>query len=81
MELTLDHVAPRSTGGMTCWENVVTACKRCNTKKGDRSPEEAGMALRKKPRAPQYTPSLVSSFRDEWAKYLPYKIPAFEETH
>jgi 5-methylcytosine-specific restriction endonuclease McrA len=51
-ELTIDHVVPRSRGGPTTWENVVTACGRCNREKGDRTPEEAGMGLRIAPRAP-----------------------------
>ena len=73
-ELTLDHILPRSRGGETCWENVVTACTRCNAKKGDRTPEAAGMILIKKPRTPQCTPSIQNSYRTEWSKYVPYTI-------
>ncbi len=51
--LTLDHVVPRSRGGESIWENVVTSCAPCNLRKGDRSPEEASMQLRAKPRPPQ----------------------------
>ncbi len=43
--LTRDHVVPRSKGGEDRWANVVTACRRCNVKKGARTPEEAGMPL------------------------------------
>ncbi len=50
--LTLDHVIPRSRGGQHTWNNVVAACKQCNSKKGDRTPQEAGMQLRTKPKAP-----------------------------
>jgi 5-methylcytosine-specific restriction endonuclease McrA len=50
--LTLDHVIPRSKGGKHSWDNVVTACERCNSKKGDRTPEQAGMPLRSQPKAP-----------------------------
>jgi 5-methylcytosine-specific restriction endonuclease McrA len=50
--LTLDHVIPRSRGGQHRWDNVVTACERCNSKKSDRTPHEAGMQLRTKPKAP-----------------------------
>src|ERR1043165_990043 len=50
--LTLDHVVPRSRGGESVWENVVTACAPCNHKKGNRLLEEAAMALHKKPRPP-----------------------------
>jgi len=50
--LTLDHVLPRSRGGDSVWENVVTACAPCNHKKGNRTLEESGLELRRKPRAP-----------------------------
>ena len=44
--LTLDHVVPRSRGGESTWENVVTACAPCNLKKGSRTLEESGLQLR-----------------------------------
>ena len=59
--LTLDHVIPRSKGGQHTWENVVTACEKCNSTKSDvwrqaasrlRLPHEAGMVLKNKPKAP-----------------------------
>ena len=46
-ELNLDHVAPISRGGSSCWENVVCACIPCNTRKGDRLPEEARRVLQR----------------------------------
>jgi 5-methylcytosine-specific restriction endonuclease McrA len=49
----LDHVVPRSRGGEHAWENVVAACRRCNTRKGDRMPDEAGLRLHRSPRAPR----------------------------
>jgi 5-methylcytosine-specific restriction endonuclease McrA len=49
----LDHVVPRSRGGMHVWENVVAACRRCNAKKEDRTPAEAGFHLRRQPYAPR----------------------------
>jgi 5-methylcytosine-specific restriction endonuclease McrA len=49
-DLTLDHVTPRAQGGPDTWENLVTACKSCNGKKADRTPEEAGMVLLNRPR-------------------------------
>ncbi len=52
--LTLDHIIPRSKGGLHTWDNVVAACERCNSVKGDRTPELAGMPLRTKPRAPMH---------------------------
>lgn len=51
-ELTIDHVLPRSQGGQTLWENTVLACVDCNRKKANRTPEQAGMKLRKKPKKP-----------------------------
>ena len=53
-KLTLDHVIPRSKGGKHSWDNVVIACERCNSRKGDRTPYQAGMILRTKPRAPMH---------------------------
>jgi 5-methylcytosine-specific restriction endonuclease McrA len=71
--LTLDHIVPRSKGGQTSWENVVAACRTCNMRKGDRTPEEAGMALRKKPGRPHYIAFLLLSEagpKDVWKKYV-----------
>ena len=51
-ELTFDHVVPRSLGGKTTWENVVTACAPCNLSKGSRQLSESGKALQCKPRCP-----------------------------
>ena len=49
-ELTLDHVVPRSRGGRSSWENLVACCYKCNNSKGDRTPEEAGFSLARRPR-------------------------------
>lgn len=73
--LTIDHVIPRSRGGETCWENVVTACAACNRRKGDRLPEEAGMFLRSQPRRPQVLAlTLLEGARapQVWDKYMYY---------
>ncbi|AEE44913.1 HNH endonuclease [Cellulomonas fimi] len=51
---TVDHVRPRSRGGADSWLNTVTACGRCNNRKRDRTPEEAGMRLRYAPRVPTF---------------------------
>src|ERR1041385_6615941 len=51
-KLTLDHVVPRSRGGDSVWENVVTSCAPCNMRKGTRRPEEFSMAPRPKPKPP-----------------------------
>ncbi len=72
-ELTLDHVIPRSRGGQTTWENVVTACRRCNQKKGNRTPKEAGMPLLHTPRQPRYlafTLLAEPGLHEAWEKYL-----------
>ncbi len=52
--LTLDHVIPRSKGGLHTWDNVVAACESCNSVKGDRLPQDAGMIPRTKPKAPMH---------------------------
>lgn len=54
-ELSIDHILPRSRGGTTTWENCVLACTRCNKKKADRTPEECGMALLRKPKKPHFS--------------------------
>ncbi len=53
-KLTLDHVIPRSKGGKHSWDNVVIACEPCNSRKGDRTPHQAGMTLRTTPKAPMH---------------------------
>lgn len=74
-ELTLDHVIPRQHGGGHIWENVVSACKGCNRRKGGRTPEEAGMKLLRHPRTPRhdgfYIPYHYLNSHSEWQKYIP----------
>lgn len=70
----IDHVVPRSRGGSHTWENVVAACRRCNTKKGNRLPREAGMTLTRNPQAPRrhgwiYV-TLGGSPHPTWTPYL-----------
>lgn len=68
----MDHVLPRSQGGHTVWENVVTACRECNHRKGGRTPEQANMTLLVKPRQPQYVAfALLGELErhDIWRKY------------
>lgn len=73
-ELTYDHVVPRSQGGKTSWENIVTACRGCNARKADRTPQQAGMRLLCAPRRPRSVPvimiQLSGSVPDQWASYL-----------
>ena len=54
--ITIDHVLPRSQGGTSTWTNCVAACERCNARKGDRTPEQAGMRLRRRPVRPEWKP-------------------------
>jgi len=71
--LTVDHVVPRSRGGKTVWENVVIACGLCNRRKGDRTPEEAGMRLLSRPSRPRYVALVLlegAGQNSTWAKYL-----------
>jgi 5-methylcytosine-specific restriction endonuclease McrA len=55
-ELNYDHVVPRIQGGQTVWENIVTSCYPCNDRKAGRTPEQAGMKLRRKPFRPKTLP-------------------------
>jgi 5-methylcytosine-specific restriction endonuclease McrA len=71
--LTIDHVVPRCRGGQTVWENVVVACGPCNRKKGDRTPDEAGMTLRSRPTRPRYVALVLleeGHANTVWQKYL-----------
>lgn len=54
-KLTLDHVMPKSRGGKNTWLNLVACCSKCNNRKDDRTPKEAGMKLRRKPFIPTLT--------------------------
>lgn len=71
--LTVDHVVPRSRGGEHEWENLATACGACNHRKGDRGVKEAGMKLRRKPRAPRsdvFVYVAVKAPPERWQSYL-----------
>jgi len=71
--LTVDHVIPRSKGGTSGWENIVTSCAPCNRRKGDRLPKHAGMHPRRAPRAPKPTIFVrvaVPRVPDAWQPYL-----------
>ena len=74
---TIDHVIPRSQGGLTTWENVVLACHSCNRRKGGRTPKEARMALRVNPQAPDWLPvlnvTIHSSIPKAWALFLGFR--------
>jgi 5-methylcytosine-specific restriction endonuclease McrA len=73
-ELSLDHVSPRSQGGIASWENIVCACVSCNVKKGGRTPKEAHMHLIRKPEKPKRSPmlnlKLTHSKYQSWRTFL-----------
>lgn len=71
-QLSLDHVIPRSRGGTTAWDNIVTACRRCNTRKGGRTPGEAGMSLHQIPFRPTRNP--VLSYQLTSTKYASWRV-------
>ncbi len=76
-ELTLDHVIPRSRTGETAWENLVACCHPCNNRKGNRTPEEAGMKLARAPRpfslhTSRHLMRLLGKSDEQWRKYLFY---------
>lgn len=82
-KLTYDHVVPRCQGGRTTWENIVMACYSCNERKADRTPERAGMKLRKQPVKPTYLPVVTMRFAltnipDAWASYVYWNSPIEE---
>ena len=74
-QLTFDHVLPRASGGRTEWTNIVTACRPCNARKRDRTPDEAGMFPLNPPRRPKslpLTPPRINPHKapDEWHDFL-----------
>jgi 5-methylcytosine-specific restriction endonuclease McrA len=81
-DMTVDHVVPRSRGGRSAWENLVACCQACNARKGNRTPQEARMPLRRAPREPRVIPWLVvrrNTAPDEWGKYLALYSVGIEE--
>jgi 5-methylcytosine-specific restriction endonuclease McrA len=71
--MTVDHVVPRAAGGKSSWENLVAACGDCNSRKRDRTPEQARMPLLRRPREPKFIPFVVVKRHTEdreWDKYL-----------
>lgn len=75
--LTIDHVVPRSRGGSSSWDNIVTSCAPCNARKGDRLPREANMKLRTVPRPPDplaFIYMAVTDVHQSWQRYLKYSM-------
>ena len=76
-ELTLDHVIPRSRGGLSTWENLVACCHPCNRRKGNQLPHEANMKPSREPRSfnlhtSRHIMRLMGHSDDKWRKYLFY---------
>lgn len=74
-DLNIDHVLPRSRGGTDTWENLVTACRVCNLRKGWKTPEEASMRLARKPVRPRWSKAAqilltASTTYREWEPFL-----------
>ncbi len=72
-ELSIDHVVPVSRGGRSTWTNCVLACLRCNKKKGNRTPEEAGLRMLQRPVQPPWNPILsipLYKKRESWDKFI-----------
>lgn len=73
-ELSLDHIIPKAYNGKTTWTNIVCACTECNKRKGGRTPEEAGMKLKRKPIRPKHSPILSLKLRSDkyqsWKQFL-----------
>ncbi|MEX2567161.1 MAG: HNH endonuclease [Cyclobacteriaceae bacterium] len=75
--LTIDHVVPRSKGGKTNWQNLITACHRCNTQKGDKTPEQAGIVLNTlpfKPTLSYFLAEYAERNASEWLPFLELKV-------
>jgi len=84
-DLTFDHVVPIAKGGRKTWENIVTACWRCNNRKSGRTPEEAGMRLIKKPARPKWTPTItitigIKNAPESWRDYLYWNVELDKDT-
>lgn len=78
-DLTYDHVLPKSRGGKTAWENIVTCCFKCNRKKGGKTPKEAGMKLVRRPFCPKWIPAVkitigVRDVPQSWRDYLYWNV-------
>ena len=71
-QLTIDHLIPSSRGGDNSWKNLVSCCSQCNTKKGNRTPEEAKMKMRVTPYQPMNKIhfGVKNSKEPEWMQYV-----------
>jgi 5-methylcytosine-specific restriction endonuclease McrA len=69
-QTTTDHILPKSRGGDTSWQNLVSSCSGCNSKKGDRTPEEAGMRPQSPSKPTFLCPEQDPSFLKNWYENL-----------
>jgi hypothetical protein len=69
---TIDHVLPRSRNGKTVWQNCVTSCQQCNSKKGSRTPQESGMRLLNEPKTPSHI-CLLKGVKDKYISHENWK--------
>jgi 5-methylcytosine-specific restriction endonuclease McrA len=70
---SIDHIVPRSRGGRDVWDNLAAACRPCNTRKRDRTPDEAGMRLLRPCRTPRATAWVTlgnTMVPETWKPYL-----------
>lgn len=76
-QLNMDHVIPRDRGGRTSWENIVTSCIKCNSRKANRLPHQANMHLIRKPERPRWRPFVSSligqDYESEWEHFINLK--------
>jgi 5-methylcytosine-specific restriction endonuclease McrA len=76
-QLNMDHVIPRDRGGRTSWENIVTSCIKCNSRKANRLPHQANMHLIRKPERPRWRPFVSSligqDYDSEWEHFINLK--------
>lgn len=73
--ITIDHVIPKSKGGLDNWDNLVAACKKCNHKKGNKVLKDSGLKLLRKPRRPVWSDLIHDNRRSmpkDWLVYLDY---------
>ena len=73
LPLTVDHIVPKHFGGKHSWENLVCACIRCNNRKGNKTPDQAGMQLLKKPQKPSklfFLQFFIEKPHVSWRPYL-----------
>jgi len=76
-EYTIDHLIPRSRGGKNTWKNLVTSCRKCNTKKANRTPKEANMKLLKEPKEPTrdfiHITGINTNTNKAWSRWIEIK--------